>query len=96
MNKKILIIGIVFILIIVGLVFFFMNKERCFETDSGNDLFTKGTTTGLFGSPEKVTTNEDRCIGMRVREYFCEDKYHQVGDTLDCPEGMSCSEGSCQ
>jgi hypothetical protein len=101
-NYQRVIIALLFVLVLFGLLFFIyqtLTKEEpvpCTESDNGNDIYTKGTTNGIFGSPPKYTTNEDRCIGTaRVREYFCATETHQAGETIKCPEGTACSEGIC-
>ncbi|MGV8084932.1 MAG: Kazal-type serine protease inhibitor family protein [Candidatus Bilamarchaeum sp.] len=61
----------------------------CTDSDYGRDVFTKGTATDSRGS----TT--DSCSGANaVSETYCSNNA-VTRESVNCPEGYSCSDGSC-
>lgn len=72
----------------------------CTDSDGGNNIYVKGTTTGEVRcagpcSPRRVATDTDLCLdGTRLNEWYCDpdDGYPTIqGNT--CPNG--CRDGAC-
>lgn len=63
--------------------------EECSETDDGNDIYNKGTTT------YKTLIRTDHCIDSKwVMEYWCGGAYIS-GSQYHCPDGYVCEDGAC-
>jgi PKD repeat protein len=66
--------------------------ETCFDSDGGQDFFTKGYV--LNNSVEQW----DWCAvdGYTVIEYYCDDTTDEIRETYSvCPTGHACSDGAC-
>jgi len=85
-----------------------VKEVECIDTDGGQNLNIKGTTTGL--SPLEtgaIIINEDSCSSpTQVVEFYCEENMVDVMDQdpnspplsssgTDCPEGTGCEDGAC-
>ena len=63
--------------------------EICTDSDNGQDLMTKGTTT------KGTDTHTDSCDSTNnVREYYC-DNNALLSIVSPCPVGGTCSDGQC-
>jgi hypothetical protein len=70
----------------------------CADSDGGNDLATKGTTTlDLRATSARVSTNVDSCSGLTsVIEYSCDVPNQElVTTTISCPPFHTCQDGKC-
>ncbi|MEM2918755.1 MAG: hypothetical protein QXY62_04575, partial [Candidatus Altiarchaeota archaeon] len=66
---------------------------QCYETDSGLDIYTKGTCSAP-GEPIRT----DHCYFGKVWEYYCyssKGKWECKHKTLPCPGDSKCVDGKC-
>lgn len=75
----------------------------CSDTDGGIDYDTQGSIDGVsWYSGDEVSNGEEYCLDAdTLVEYWCIDDASSLfdnmvaGDTYDCGEGYSCSDGAC-
>ncbi|MEK6969333.1 MAG: hypothetical protein AABW48_02805 [Nanoarchaeota archaeon] len=64
----------------------------CIDTDGGDNIYKKGTTTG----PGLIGPKTDYCQATTVlSEYFCNQDYIMTERLRTCPSGWTCSDGAC-
>ncbi len=91
---------IILIIILIGLVAYkiFSSPIKfspivCTDTDGGQNIWIKGTTTGIRQA--KLQTVTDSCFNStRVYENYC--VYDRIATNgTDCPAGYNCKDGAC-
>lgn len=68
----------------------------CKETDGGFDLFEEGTSIRYEGESQISSTKKDYCVdSQNLVEYWCSTDSEMNSKTFVCPDGYSCTDGSC-
>lgn len=68
-------------------------EQRCVDTDSGDDIYTRGTVNA--GTIISSTVSTDSCAdNSSVREYYC-DGNRSASRIESCPSRFSCVNGAC-
>ncbi|MBI2581337.1 hypothetical protein HYV85_06080 [Candidatus Woesearchaeota archaeon] len=71
-------------------------ENKCSDSDGGENLYVKGTTSGLTSIGGKdVETDSCSVPGGRLIEYVCNQFNIVLGYSSDCPSGYKCSDGAC-
>ena len=84
--------------------FSIVSNTSCTDSDGGNNIYIKGTTTGpdaYGGNTSRIATYTDSCDGTsRVLEFYCNttnsNSPYVTATNIPCPTGTTCQDGACK